>query len=202
MVYWDTEPTDELLDEARAATQRALEIDDQNATFYALQARINLARTEYRSAISENETAIQMNPSFAAAYCGLGDSLAYEGRFDESIKQFEQALELSPNDPQRWAFLTYGALTLIFKEDFETALEWAERARIIPNCQYWTTSHMVVALAHLNRLDEAEKLVQQLMMEKPNFSRAFARMKLFYIKLPEQIKLYMDGLRKAGVPEE
>ncbi|KUO61351.1 MAG: hypothetical protein APF80_05880 [Alphaproteobacteria bacterium BRH_c36] len=201
MVYWDTEPSDELLDEAIVATQRALEIDDQNATFYALQARIKLARTEYRSAISGNETAIQMNPSFAAAYCGLGDSLAYEGRYEEAIKQFEQALELSTNDPQRWAFLTYGALALIFKGDFETALEWAERARIIPNCQYWTTSHMVVALAHLNRLDEAEKLVQELFIEKPKFSCAFARKKLFYIKLPQQIELYTAGLRKAGVPE-
>jgi len=201
MVYWDTEPSDKLLDEALAATQRALEIDDQNATFYALQARIQLARTEYRSAISGNEAAIQMNPSFAAAYCGLGDSLAYEGRYDEAIQHFKQALDLSPNDPQRWAFLTYGALALIFKQDFETALEWAERARILPNCQYWTTAHMVVALAHLNRLDEAEKIVQQLMMEKPKFSCSFARRKLFYLKLPEQIELYIDGLRKAGVPD-
>ena len=43
--------------------------------------------------------------------------------------------------------------------------------------------------------------VARLLIEKPNFSRAFAEKKLFYIKRPEQLALYLDGLRKAGVPE-
>jgi tetratricopeptide (TPR) repeat protein len=201
MVYWDTEPGEALLDGALAATKRALGIDDQNAVFYAIKARIHLARREYAVALSSNETAIRLNPTFATAYCTLGDSLAYEGRYDEAIGQFEKAISLSPNDPQRWAFLTYGALALIFKRDFETALDWAEKASVIPNCQYWTTAHMAVALAHLGRHDEAERIVAKLLAEKPDFSCLFAERKLFYIKRPEQRALYLDGLRKAGLPE-
>ncbi len=201
MVYWDTEPGEALLDEALAATNRALGIDDQNAVFYALKARIHLARREYAAALSSNETAIRLNPTLATAYCTLGDSLAYEGRYDEAIGQFEKAISLSPNDPQRWAFLTYGALALIFKRNFETALEWAEKASVIPNCQYWTTAHMAVALTHLGRHDEAERTIAKLLAEKPGFSCAFARRKLFYIKRSEQLALYLDGLRKAGLPE-
>jgi hypothetical protein len=34
MVYWDTEPDQALLDEALAATKRALEIDDQQKNKY------------------------------------------------------------------------------------------------------------------------------------------------------------------------
>ncbi|HVR35371.1 MAG TPA: winged helix-turn-helix domain-containing protein [Methylomirabilota bacterium] len=199
MVYWDTEPAAPLLDQALAAAQRALEIDDRNAVFYALKARVQLARREYRSAVAENEVAISLNPTLAAAYCGLGDSLAYEGRYDEAIKRFEKAIELSPNDPQRWAFLTYGALALIFKRDFETALKWADRASVIPNCQYWTTAHRGVALAHLGRSREARKVVRTLLKENPDFSIVFARRKLFYLKRPEQLKLYLDGLVLAGV---
>lgn len=201
MVYWDTEPDDALLDEALAATKRALAIDDRNAVFYALKARIHLARCEYAAAISNNETAVRLNPTFATAYCALGDSLAYEGRYDEALAQFEKAISLSPNDPQRWAFLTYGALSMIFKQDFETALQWAEKASVVPNCQYWTTAHMAVALAHLDRADEAKRAVARLLAEKPGFSLGFAKRKLFYIKRPEQLALYLDGLRKAGVPE-
>ena len=200
MVYWDTEPKQELLDEALAATNRALELDDQNAVFYALKARVQLARCEYKSALAENEMAISLNPTLASAYCGLGDSLAYEGRYDEAVDRFEKAVELSPHDPQRWAFLTYGALALIFKRDFETALEWAEKAREIPNCQYWTTAHMAVALAFLDRLDEARRSVEKLLAENPAFTTAFAKRKLFYLKRPEQLKLYLDGLAMAGVP--
>jgi hypothetical protein len=201
MIYWDTEPTDELLDQALAATRRALELDDQNAVFYALKARVQLARGEYDTAIAENEIAINLNPTFAAAHCGLADSFAYEGRYEEAIEGFQRAIDLSPNDPQRWAFLTYGALALIFKGDYETAIKWADRASLIPNCQYWTTAHKAVALALLDREDDARKTVERLLKEKPGFSCVFARKKLFYLKRSEQLQIYLDGLRKAGVPD-
>ena len=143
--------------------------------------------------------AIKMNPTLAAAHCGLGDSLAYEARYDESIACFTKAFELSPNDPQRWAFLTYGALALIFKGDYETAVDWADRASEIPNCQYWTQAHKAVALAYLDRKTETCRVVERLLKEKPGFTRAFAKRKLFYLKRPEQIEVYLEGLTKAGI---
>lgn len=202
MVYWDTEPEQEILDEALAAAKRALGLDGQNAVFHAVKARVQLARCEYTSALTECEMATALNPTFAAAHCALGDSLAYEGRYDEAIDRFEKAIALSPNDPQRWAFLTYGALALIFKQDFETALVWTEKASVVPNCQYWTIAHEAVALAHLDRRDEAVRSVEKLLAEKPGFTAAFAKRKLFYLKRPEQMELYLDGLRIAGVPED
>jgi len=198
MVYWDTEPRAGLLDEALAATQRALEIDDQNAVFYALKARVQLARGEYDSARRENELAISLNPTFAAAHCGLADTLAYEGHYDEAIGRFELAIAMSPNDPQRWAFLTYGALALIFKRDFPAAVAWADRAREIPNCQYWTMAHKAVALAYLGRDEEARAAIEVVQRECPAFSMAFARQKLFYIKSREQLDMYLAGLAQAG----
>jgi len=202
MVYWDTEPTAELLDEALHATQRALQIDGQNAVFYALKARVQLARCEYQSALIENNIAIDLNPSLAAAFCGLADSLAYEGRYDESIRQFEHALELSPNDPQRWAFLTYGALAHIFKRDFVTAIEWTDRAVEVPNCQFWTYAHKAVALAYLGETERARQEIARVLKERPQFSRSFARDKLFYIKDKGQLDMYLEGLNRAGVPEK
>lgn len=201
MVYWDTDPSAKLLDAALDATQTALQIDDQNAVFYALKARVQLARCEYQSALIENAMAIDLNPTFAAAHCGLADSLAYEGRYEEAIERFEKALELSPNDPQRWAFLTYGALAHIFNRDYQTAIEWATRASEIPNCQFWTTAHKAVALAYLGERDLATAEVESLLRERPQFSLAFARKKLFYLKDEEQLKMYLDGLKLAGVPE-
>jgi len=200
MVYWDTDPSPELMDEALAAATRALEIDDQNAVFYALKARVQLARCEYDSALAENELAIRMNPTFAAAHCGLGDSLAYEGRYDEAIEKFERAIELSPNDPQRWAFLSYGALAHIFKGDYETAIQWSDRASEIPNCQYWTRAHKAVALAHLGDDEGARRTAALLLRERPDFTIEFARKKLFYLKDPAQLQTYLDGLKRAGVP--
>ncbi len=200
MVYWDTRPEPEVLDEALAATQQALQLDDHNAVFHMLRGRVQLARREYGSALQENQRAIDLNPTFAAAYCGLGDSLCYEGRYDEAIDQFERALALGTHDPQRWAFLSYGALALLFAGRYEEAVVWTERASAIPNCQYWTTAHRVVALAHLGRLGEAHGAVGQLLRECPEFSLAYAQEKLFYLKRPEQLARYLEGLAAAGVP--
>ncbi len=199
MIYWDTPPTAPLLDDALAACNRALSLDSQNATFYALRGRIKLARCEYEGALQDNQMAITLNPTFAAAHCGLGDSLAYEGRYDEAVSRFEKAVALSPNDPQLWAFLTYGALAQLFRRDFETALQWTERAACLPNCQYWTTAHRVVALSYSGREPEAKQTAGKLLLENPGFNCDFVREKLFYLKMKEQVEFYLAGLRRAGI---
>ncbi|MEX0965322.1 MAG: tetratricopeptide repeat protein [Pseudohongiellaceae bacterium] len=200
MVYWDTEPSQALLDQALSACNRALSLDRQNATFHSLKARVHLARCEYNEAIDENHRAIKLNPTFAAAHCGMGDSLAYEGRYDEAIDHFDRAISLSPNDPQLWAFYSYGALALIFNHDFNRALRWSELAASIPNCQYWAIAHQAVALALLGRIEESELRAVQLLHSKPGFSQKFARRKMFYLKRPEQVELYLNGLELAGIP--
>lgn len=199
-VYWDTEPVAAVLDKALAATMRALEIDGQNAVFYALNARVQLARGEYESAIEGNKIAVELNPSMAAAHCGFADSLTYLGRYDEAIERFEKAIALSTNDPQRWAFFTYGALAFILKRDFERAIEWTERAAAIPNHQYWTLAHKAVALAHLGRDEEAKHVLEAAIAEQPNLSVSFARKKMYFLKQPAQLEFYLDGLKRAGAP--
>jgi TolB-like protein/Flp pilus assembly protein TadD len=202
MVYWDTVPDETLRNEALEATQRALSLDNQNAVFYMISGRTALACGDYAASLVGTEEAINLNPTFAAAYCAIGDALAYQGRFEEAFPNFEKAIDLSPNDPQLWAFLTYGALACILNGDYERALSWTKRASILPNHQYWTTAHMAVALAYLGRDREAKTTVSQLLALKPEFSVEFARHKLFYLTRPEQVSLYLEGLRKAGFPEQ
>lgn len=201
MVYWSTEPDDGVLDEALAATEIALGIDDHNAAFHMLRGRVQLARREYDNALSENQRAIELNPSFAAAFCGLGDSLCYEGRYDEAIEYFRRSLDLGSHDPQRWAFLSYGALAFIFDGQFEHADEWAERALAIPNCQYWAAAHALVAQAHLAPSGDLSYATARLVEMCPEFTIAYAREKLFFLKRPEQLARYLDGLRRADIPE-
>ena len=199
MIYWDTPVSQQLLDEALAACEKALQLDPQNATFYALRARTLLARREYDRAIVENEKAIELNPTFAAAYCGLGDSLAYEGRYEEAIGYFERSVALSPNDPQLWAFYSYGALAMLFQGDYVRAERWTERALATPNCQFWALAHRAVALAYLDRLPEAAQCIVDLKKQMPEFSMAYAKEKMFYLKREDQIERYQNGLELAGL---
>jgi tetratricopeptide (TPR) repeat protein len=163
--------------------------------------RALLATKAYGDALAELETAIQLNPCLAVSYCGLGDSLAYEGRITEAIPYFQKAIELSPYDPLRWAFCAYRALAHIFAQDFELASDWAQKATRVPNAHYWAFAHRVSALGYLDRPKELHAATNELLQRKPDFSSSFALKRLFYVKSPDQLELYIEGLRRAGIPE-
>ena len=200
MVYFDA-PTDQSrMDDALRIAQRAIELDDQDAAGYFTLGRVHLARRAYDSAIEALNCALGLNPALAVTYCGLGDSLASEGRLDEAIEQFDIAIRLSPHDPFRWAFYSYRSLAHLFRGDFTEAAAWARRSVQTPNSHYWARAHLVAALGHLGDAEQARIALNELMRVKPQFSRSFARDRLFYLKRPEQIEIYLEGLAKSGVP--
>jgi tetratricopeptide (TPR) repeat protein len=199
MIYFEAEPDEERLGEAVAMGRKGVELDERDGLIRFMYGRALLAHRDYSHALAELETAIELNPSLAVSYCGLGDSLAYEGRIGEAIPFFQKAIELSPYDPLRWAFYSYRALAHIFAREFELANEWAEKATRVPNAHYWAFAHRVSALGHLQR-KEVQAAAGELLQRKPDFSCEFARKRLFYIKDPDQLELYLEGLRRGGVP--
>lgn len=199
MVYFDVSPDQRVMDEALAVAQRAIELDDQDAIGFFTIGRVYLARCEYEQAINALEHAIELNPYLAVTYCGLGDSLAYEGRLDEAIEQFDVAIKMSPHDPFRWAFYSYRSLAHLFRSEYEDAILWARKSIQIPNAQYWARAHLVSALGHAGDAVQAKAALKQLHEKKPEFSLAFARDHLFYLKRSDQIEVYIGGLKKAGM---
>jgi len=201
MTYFDTEPTEDTLREALAVGRKAVELDEQDALMRFTYGRALLAAKSYGDAIAELEVAIELNPYLAPSYCGLGDSLTYEGRFDEAIPYFQKAIDLSPHDPLRWAFYSYRALAHIFARQFDQAQEWARKATRVPNAHYWSFAHRVSALGHLQNQDDLPVARDDLLQRNPDFSCSFARRQLFYVKDSAQIDLYVNGLRLAGIKD-
>lgn len=201
MVYFDTAPSDALLGEAVAIAKQAVALDEDDASLRFMYGRALLARGAYREALAELEIAAELNPNLAVVYCGLGDSLAYEGRVDEAIPFFQRAINLSPHDPLRWAFYSYRALAHLFARDFSEAADWAHRATRVPNCHFLGFSHRVAALGHLPTSENLKTAVAELRQANPAFSCKVAERRLFYVKDAKQVALYLEGLRRAGVPE-
>jgi len=199
MIYFDAPPDQARMDEALAVAKRAIVLDDQDASSYFTLGRVHLARREYDLAIDSLEHAVELNPCLAVTYCGLGDSLAYEGRLDEAIEQFEIAMRLSPHDPFRWAFYSYRSLAHLFRGEFEDAVAWSRKSVQVPNAQYWSNAHLVAALGHLGGRERASDALMELKRIKPEFSLDFAREHLFYLKREDQMETYISGLKKAGV---
>lgn len=198
MVYFDA--TRGALDEALSIARTAVSLDDKDAFCHLAVARVHLARREYREALAECRTSLELNPSFAQAHCAMGDALCYAGRVEEAILEFAEFIRLSPQDPWRWAFVSYEALARIFLRQYDKAVESAQAALRVPNCQYWANAHLVAALGHLGKKDEASKAVAELLRRKPDFRCRYAEDHLFYLESREQLEHYLEGLPKAGVP--
>ncbi len=201
-VYFGAAADAALLDGALSAAERAVTLDDKDANSFFIKGRIHLIRREYDQSISDLRNAIELNPTMATAYCGLGDSLSYSGRMLEAIPHFEAAIRLSPHDPRKWAFLVYGSLALMLLERFEEAADWAALSIAVPNATFWPHAQLVAVHARAGRLEQARAAADGLMRKEPDFTaRRFARQFLFYHEDPSQMDRYVADLLAAGLPE-
>jgi DNA-binding SARP family transcriptional activator len=198
-IYFEAPDVPELLDAALEYAKTSCKLDPDDAVGRFALGRTYLARGEYERSVVELQTAIDLNPGMAQAHCGLGDSLAYSGSLDEAMARFEEAVRLSPADPYRWAFLSYGAMALLFKGDFVQAADWAAQAESVPNAHFWATAIRTSAFGHLGNEERAAAALADLQRRKPEVSISYIQERLFYLKDAEQMKIYLEGLRRAGL---
>ncbi len=112
-----------------------------------------------------------------------------------------KAERLSPRDPLLWAFTIVYALAHVLSEDYEAAVEWAQKTIQNPRAAgYWSHAVLAAALANLGRIEEARAAVAVALERKPDLSLAYLE-KTLPTKHPGGLDPYLDGLRKAGLPE-
>lgn len=87
----------ESMPRAKAAANKALEIDDALAEAHASLGRIALFHDwDWMSAEKEFKRALELNSNYATAHHWYGTCLRCMGRFDEAIAETRRALELDP----------------------------------------------------------------------------------------------------------
>ncbi len=101
-------PPDVANSKAKAAAERALELDDTLAEAHGALAQV-LAQYEWNWAEAEKQylRAIELNPSYAQAHQYHGIWLLEQGRADEAIAAMKRAQELDPLTPLIEANLAY-----------------------------------------------------------------------------------------------
>src|SRR5438034_5601067 len=88
------------LPRARAAAQKAVELDDSLAEAHASLAFVFFVDFENAQSVKEFERAIFLNPNYAMAHHWYGGNLLSAlGRFDQAIAEEKRALELDPVSP-------------------------------------------------------------------------------------------------------
>ena len=128
-------PANEVMPKAKAAAEKALQLDDSLAeahvalagTLYSYDFNLGGAEREYRRAIA-------LNPNYAFAHDQYGLLLNDLGRFDESLAELKRASDL---DPLSAVITTDVAAPLFFQARYEAAREQVRKAlELDPNSYY------------------------------------------------------------------
>jgi adenylate cyclase len=198
-----SEAPGESLAAALTAAKKALAVDDKDPVAYFALGRVYMMHGEHDASVAELETAISLNPSFAMAHHGLGSALMLSGRLEDAAEALDNAMRLSPRDPVLWGTLSFRSMTCTLLRQYEAAAEWARRAVHEPRAAkggYWSHAVLAAALGNLGRMEEARAAVEAALAAKPDLSLAYLT-KTLPTKHPGGLDPFLDGLRKAGLPE-
>jgi TolB-like protein len=151
--------------------------------------------------LSAIEHALRLNPNSALAWCFFGWAQSFHNRLAPAIEALERAMRLSPLDPLRWVF--YGGLAHAHfgASRCEEAIEWADRALHAQPRMPAVVAIKAAACAHLGRVDDAGAGVRRFCELRPGATVGSVRQTLGGNLSPEFLATYIDGLRKAGLPE-
>ena len=102
-MYWDS--SEDNLNEAEAASKKALELDPELAEAHAASGLAFALRKDFANAQKEYERAIQLDPKLYEAYYFYARTLFQSGDLTRAAEMYEQAARLNPDDYQAVSLL-------------------------------------------------------------------------------------------------
>jgi TolB-like protein/Flp pilus assembly protein TadD len=190
-----------LLDAALRSSRVAVALDDQDCMNLCVLGRVHCFRHDYDEAIALLEQSIAVNPSFAQAYFALGFTVNFCGRARDAIGYLERATELSPRDPHLSSFHAMRALAHLSLGELEQAVAFARKGTRVPNAKHWPSVILAAALGLMERKEEAQRAVRDILERSPGYTLVTTRSDFFFCADAALVECCIDGLRRAGVAE-
>jgi len=195
-----SESTAKSIKEAEEAAKRAVVIDDRDAWAHTALGLVNLISKRYEDAVYRLENAIDLNPNLANAYGAIGQALALAGEYETAITHINKAIRLSPHDPFVVYWLGHLGVAAFADERYEDACHWGRKT--IQQNPMFPGGHRLVAAScgQLGRVQEAASELKELLLLMPGMSADDVRKQVPF-KRASDMERYIDGLRKAGLPD-
>jgi TolB-like protein len=179
---------------------RAIALDDRYPWGHIALGYCALMERRTEEAIAAFRQAVNLNPNSAAAHSHLSRGFAFAGRAREAIEHGEEAIRLSPLDPEMALFLGAIAVAHYSAGRFAEAVQCSiEAQRLRPGFQ-GSRRLLCASLAQMGRLDEARSLLAKIRCEQPQLSISWIRASVPY-QTPELLERFVQGMRKAGLDE-
>ncbi len=144
---------------------------------------------------------MELNPNFAFACYGLAITLLASGRVEASLPHFDDAIRQSPRDPWLYIYQMVKAIALAHLNRYDEAQDCCVMATRNQAADYVSLMIHVSVLGQMGRLDEARQQLAAVTAREPDLTTSRILPALFRVMFEEGREKFMDGLRKAGLPE-
>jgi TolB-like protein len=194
---WAADPKSDIAEGLRLV-RLALSIDGDDDTALSILGWATASFSDdYDTAREMADRAVALNPNAAFAWEHRGWTYQLAGQPEEAIRSFERAIRLSPLDLWQSSSLAGMGIAFIGVGRFDEAVAAARNALQTKPTYASAYRCLAAALAHLGRDAEVGKTVAQFLEIEPDF-----RISEWVARSGQgQAQMFIDGLRKAGLPE-
>jgi DNA-binding SARP family transcriptional activator/Tfp pilus assembly protein PilF len=189
------------LDLAQRLALRAIEIDPKNAEALGIYGHIcSFLNKDFDKALHYFDRSLRLNPNLAYIWALSAPTYCYIGQPDIALQRLDRYRELAPFDPYFGLFETMYPVAYVFKGDYVRAATIGRR--VVQSNPEFSNGYkpLIAALGHLGRREEAQAYVDRLRQLEPHFTVAHFG-KVYPFRRGSDRERYMEGLRRAGVPE-
>jgi tetratricopeptide (TPR) repeat protein len=165
------------------------QLDPRNPAAYSVLAVLQATDGQHEIALQSSQRALELGPNNADAWATQAEVLIYAGQHKAALEAISTALKLNPKPPEYFYGLLGHAQYLIGQ--YDATLLSLEKV-------HWSRRTRLMTYGQLGRTDEAKALRKKM----PVFlNLAWFRAHYAHYKRAQDVAHMIDGLRKAGVPE-
>ncbi len=156
---------------------------------------------EIEDGLAQADRATALNPNLAMAWSVSGWLRMYLGEHAEAIQRFERAIRLSPLDQLARQFYAGMGFAHLFAGHYDEAAFWARKTMLEQSDFVVAARVAAIAYALSGKMAEARQAMARLRAIDPGLRLSNLQRVAPPLRRAEDRALYIEGLRKAGLPE-
>jgi tetratricopeptide (TPR) repeat protein len=178
----------------------AVNLDANDAEARAILGMACIFSRKFDDALEHLNRAIRLNPNLANAYGTLNAARALNRDYEGSREAVQKALALSPRDSSLAFWYAGWGIAAFIAGKYEECIEVGQNSLRNHNAYASSLRQITASYGMLDRTEEAKASLEQLLDRMPGLTLEQVR-NIVPFKYPEDQDRFLEGLRKAGLPE-
>jgi TolB-like protein/Tfp pilus assembly protein PilF len=183
---------------AEQAATKAVQLDSEDAWAHTALGSVFFSTRRLSDALSEFETALQLNSNFCLAQGYYALALSYAGRTEDSFEAAQRAIRLSPRDPSLAIYYGIAGYSRFMTRQYDEAIALAREAIRHRGDLTGAYRVLVVSAGMTGDAGLAETALAELRRTQPGISLAWIATQLPWSNNADRDH-YLEGFRRAGL---